>query len=152
MRFEIYEALKLKYESEKQTARTNLSMYLKDAVAVADHPNLVETVDKLFETISSGSMILFIIFLHSSNTGFWKAIPTVEIGEIIFLFEIYISPFVGFINPLTSLVMVDFPQPDGPTIAVNQPLLIVSDKSLKTSKEPRFVPYSWETFLISICI
>jgi hypothetical protein len=49
MRFEIYEALKLKYESEKQTARTNLRMYLKDAVAVADHPNLVETVDKLFE-------------------------------------------------------------------------------------------------------
>ena len=31
--------------------------------------------------------------------------------------------------------MVDFPQPDGPTIAVNPPLLIVSDKSLKTSKE-----------------
>tara|TARA_B100001250_G_scaffold409023_1_gene432522 strand:- start:691 stop:918 length:228 start_codon:yes stop_codon:yes gene_type:complete len=48
MKEELYKALKLKYEAKQQEARANLRLYFSDAIAVADHPDLVASVDKLF--------------------------------------------------------------------------------------------------------
>ena len=42
-----------------------------------------------------------------------------------------ISPFVGFSNPANIFRSVDFPEPDGPTIAQNSPLYIVKSTPFK---------------------
>ena len=41
----IYKALRLKYEAQRAEAETNLLNYFKSSVGVADHPNVVDTVD-----------------------------------------------------------------------------------------------------------
>ena len=48
MNDKMLEALKEKYKAQKMIAKTNLSLYLSNPVAVADHPDAVETIDKLF--------------------------------------------------------------------------------------------------------
>ena len=49
MKGELFKALEKKYEAQKTIAKTNLKLYLSDTVAVADHPDMVETIDKLFK-------------------------------------------------------------------------------------------------------
>ena len=49
MKGELFKALEKKYEAQKTIAKTNLKLYLSDPVAVADHPDMVETIDKLFK-------------------------------------------------------------------------------------------------------
>ena len=46
---ELFEALYEKYSAQQKIAKTNLSLYLSNPIAVADHPNTVETIDKLFK-------------------------------------------------------------------------------------------------------
>ena len=41
------------------------------------------------------------------------------------LSSIIISPLVGFINPETKSIKVDFPEPLGPNIPIESPLLIL---------------------------
>ena len=41
----IYKALRLKYEAQRAEAETNLLNYLKNSVGVAEHPNIIETMD-----------------------------------------------------------------------------------------------------------
>ena len=48
MNNKMFEALEKKYKAQKMIAKTNLSLYLSNPVAVADHPDVVETIDKLF--------------------------------------------------------------------------------------------------------
>ena len=45
----VYDALKFKYKAEIKEAETNIINYVTNSVGVAEHPNMVDTVDKLFE-------------------------------------------------------------------------------------------------------
>ncbi len=45
----LYDALCDRYKARQSEALCNIQMYFKDGVGVADHPNIVDTVDKLFE-------------------------------------------------------------------------------------------------------
>ena len=49
MNGELFKALESKYKAQRTIAKTNLKLYLSDPVAVADHPDVVETIDKLFK-------------------------------------------------------------------------------------------------------
>jgi|TARA_A100000171_G_scaffold19915_1_gene18319 hypothetical protein len=48
MNNKMLEALEKKYKAQKMIAKTNLSLYLSNPVAVAEHPDVVDTIDKLF--------------------------------------------------------------------------------------------------------
>tara|TARA_R100001463_G_scaffold121523_1_gene177789 strand:+ start:48 stop:275 length:228 start_codon:yes stop_codon:yes gene_type:complete len=48
MNKELYEALILKYKAELQEAKVNLKLYFTNSAGVADHPNLVESVEQVF--------------------------------------------------------------------------------------------------------
>ena len=45
----LYDALYDRYKAERSEALCNLQMYFREGVGVADHPNTVDTVAKLFE-------------------------------------------------------------------------------------------------------
>ena len=45
-RKEIYDALVLKYKAQQQKAKTNLKVYFLGVVGVAEHPDLMETIEK----------------------------------------------------------------------------------------------------------
>ena len=45
----LYDALYNRYIAKQQEALCNLQMYCLEGVGVADHPNTVDTVAKLFE-------------------------------------------------------------------------------------------------------
>ena len=49
----LYEALKAKYEAEIMEAKANIEVYLDKHVGVAEHPNIVESLDKLIEQYSN---------------------------------------------------------------------------------------------------
>jgi hypothetical protein len=49
MNKELFKALEQKYQAQLVVAKTNLGLYLSNPVAVADHPDMVETIDKLFK-------------------------------------------------------------------------------------------------------
>tara|TARA_R110002020_G_scaffold120361_1_gene274364 strand:- start:43 stop:261 length:219 start_codon:yes stop_codon:yes gene_type:complete len=44
----LYDALYDKYKAKQSEALCNIQLYFREGVGVADHPNTVETVDKLF--------------------------------------------------------------------------------------------------------
>ena len=46
MNKELFKALEQKYQAQLVVAKTNLGLYLSNPVAVADHPDMVETIDK----------------------------------------------------------------------------------------------------------
>ena len=41
----LYNALRLKYEAERAEAETNILNYFKSSVGVAEHPNIIESMD-----------------------------------------------------------------------------------------------------------
>ena len=49
----LYEALKAKYEAEIMEAKANIEIYLDNKVGVAEHPNVVDSLDKLIEQLAS---------------------------------------------------------------------------------------------------
>ena len=49
MQEEIYDALYKKYEAMREEARVNVELYFRNPVAVAEHPNLIETMDGLIK-------------------------------------------------------------------------------------------------------
>ena len=57
----LYKALETKYKAEKAEARANLEVFFEHKVAVADHPNDVESMDKLIKKYSSASEKLEIL-------------------------------------------------------------------------------------------
>ncbi|EBA08339.1 hypothetical protein SSE37_12364 [Sagittula stellata E-37] len=93
-------------------------------------------LDSLFGTISSGRITFCRIVRHSSRTGFWKAMPTVERGPFTGSPCSQTSPWSGFINPAISRVRVDLPQPDGPTTAQNPPSGTETFRPSSTGKGP----------------
>ena len=71
--------------------------------------------------------------------------PTVARGEVTFSPWSQTVPLSGFSNPATSLVTVDLPHPDGPTMAVKPFSGTPSVKSSKTWRLPEFVAKVCET-------
>ena len=65
--------------------------------------------------------MLFIVVRHGIRVGFWNAMPTPLIGPVTFAPFTRTSPPDGGSRPVTSFMMVDLPQPDGPTTAMNSP-------------------------------
>ena len=53
MKEELYKALKLKYEAERAEAETNLLNYFKNSVGVAEHPNIIETMDMEIDKLAT---------------------------------------------------------------------------------------------------
>ena len=45
----LYKALQIKYKAEKAEATANLEVYFQNKVGVAEHPNVVDSMDKLIE-------------------------------------------------------------------------------------------------------
>ena len=41
----VYDALKFKYKAEIKEAETNIINYVTNSVGVAEHPNIIETMD-----------------------------------------------------------------------------------------------------------
>jgi len=59
---EIYlETLKKKYQADYTIAGTNFKIYLNQTVGVADHPNVIGSMDELVEKIVSAKEKLSII-------------------------------------------------------------------------------------------
>lgn len=46
-------ALEMKYEAEIEVIQLNLKNYLDNAVAVAEHPNIVQDIDDLVAALST---------------------------------------------------------------------------------------------------
>ena len=57
----LYKALETKYEADKAEARANLEIYFQDKVGVAEHPNVVESMDKLIEQFANADEKLKIL-------------------------------------------------------------------------------------------
>jgi len=53
MKTNLYNALKLKYQAEILEAYTNLMNYFENKVAVAEHPNILKSMDKLVEELGT---------------------------------------------------------------------------------------------------
>ena len=60
-RKEIYNALFLKYKAQQQKAKTNLKVYFLGVVGVAEHPDVVDTVDKLLKEYAEATELLKIL-------------------------------------------------------------------------------------------
>jgi hypothetical protein len=57
----IYDALYDRYKARQSEALCNIQIYFKDGVGVADHPNTVDTVAKLFEEYAEATENLNIL-------------------------------------------------------------------------------------------
>ena len=57
----LYKALETKYKAEKAEAKANLEVFFEHKVAVADHPNVVESMEKLIKKYTSDSEKLEIL-------------------------------------------------------------------------------------------
>jgi|TARA_R100001463_G_scaffold5308_4_gene18432 hypothetical protein len=49
----VYDALKLKYEAEIKEAETNIINYVTHSVGVAEHPNIIESIDLLVDKLAN---------------------------------------------------------------------------------------------------
>jgi|TARA_B100001094_G_scaffold181820_1_gene176183 hypothetical protein len=61
IRKNLFRALELKYEADKQVAKANLDVLLEYQVGVADHPKFIETIDKLLKDYAEASELLTIL-------------------------------------------------------------------------------------------
>tara|TARA_Y100000592_G_C5440126_1_gene302903 strand:- start:1158 stop:1367 length:210 start_codon:yes stop_codon:yes gene_type:complete len=52
MKSQIVTALRSKYESEIVSAKVNLEVYFQNTVGVAEHPDVIESVNGLIEIIA----------------------------------------------------------------------------------------------------
>ena len=90
-REKLYDALYDRYRARQSESLCNIQMYFREGVGVADHPNLVDTVDKLFEDYAEANSNLSqiekneIFALYQLCTLFvsWNAIKEKKIREII---------------------------------------------------------------------
>ena len=57
----LYDALCDRYKAKQSEALCNINIYFRDGVGVADHPNVVDTVDKLFEEYAEATENLKIL-------------------------------------------------------------------------------------------
>jgi hypothetical protein len=64
---EMYTALELKYRSEIQTDKATLMVYFSNPVAIGEHPQHLEEMDKLLETMSASQDKLDNLKKHFSS-------------------------------------------------------------------------------------
>ena len=57
----LFRALETKYTAEKTEAQANLEIYFSNRVGVAEHPNVVESMDKLMEQYANADEKLRIL-------------------------------------------------------------------------------------------
>lgn len=57
----ILEALAAKYEADMQRLQVNIANYFSNSVGVAEHPDIVEEVDKLIEQVATAEEKLKIV-------------------------------------------------------------------------------------------
>lgn len=57
----LFRALETKYTAEKAEAQANLEVYFQHKVGVAEHPNVVESMDKLMEQYANADEKLRIL-------------------------------------------------------------------------------------------
>ena len=57
----LYTALETKYTAEKREAQANLEIYFQHKLGVAEHPNVVESMDKLIEQYANADEKLRIL-------------------------------------------------------------------------------------------
>ena len=69
MRQKYLTALKMRYKSELEAARINLEVYLNNTVGVADHPDIVGSMDQLVGKIAEAQDKLNVVNaeLHQEN-------------------------------------------------------------------------------------
>ena len=60
----ILHALTLKYESEIAIAKTNIDVYLNNAVGVGEHPTIVEAVELELKKVDAAQAMLDVIARH----------------------------------------------------------------------------------------
>ena len=65
---------------------------------------------------------------QGSISGFWKDMPVILIGSETSRPATTTVPDFGRCSPVASFIIVDLPQPDGPTIAANSPSRTFSDR------------------------
>ena len=49
----VYDALKFKYKAEIKEAETNIINYVTNSVGVAEHPNIIESMDLLIDKLAT---------------------------------------------------------------------------------------------------
>jgi hypothetical protein len=54
----LFRALELKYKAKQQEAKTNLDILFESHVGVADHPNMVDTINDLLKKYAEASELL----------------------------------------------------------------------------------------------
>jgi len=69
MRQKYLVALKMKYKSELEAARINLEVYLNATVGVADHPDIIGSMDQLVGEIAEAQDKLNVVSaeMHQEN-------------------------------------------------------------------------------------
>tara|TARA_R100001082_G_scaffold36634_2_gene19265 strand:- start:358 stop:564 length:207 start_codon:yes stop_codon:yes gene_type:complete len=50
--FQYIDALKLTYEAQIATAKANLSVYMDNSVGVAEHPDIIKSIDSLISDLA----------------------------------------------------------------------------------------------------
>tara|TARA_R110000824_G_scaffold5551_5_gene25641 strand:+ start:7772 stop:7978 length:207 start_codon:yes stop_codon:yes gene_type:complete len=50
--FQYIDALRLTYEAQIATAKANLSVYMDNSVGVAEHPNIIKSIDSLISDLA----------------------------------------------------------------------------------------------------
>ena len=50
--FQYIDALKLTYEAQIATAKANLSVYMDNSVGVAEHPDIIKSIDALISDLA----------------------------------------------------------------------------------------------------
>ena len=50
--FQYIDALKLTYEAQIATAKANISLYMDNAVGVAEHPDIIKAIDSLISDLA----------------------------------------------------------------------------------------------------
>ncbi len=67
MQDKLYKALTSKYESQRDTALAELSVYFNSPVGVGEHPHVVEEMGKLLETLANAEDCLATLDRHGPS-------------------------------------------------------------------------------------
>jgi len=76
----LYQAMEAKYTADIMDARARISVYFESPVAIGEHPQITEEIDKLIEQIESATGKLETL---SKNFGkeYGHDIPTVHLDD-----------------------------------------------------------------------
>jgi len=67
MKEKLYRALASKYESQRDIALAELSVYFNSSVGVGEHPHIIEEMGKLLEALTTAEDCLATLDRHGSS-------------------------------------------------------------------------------------